>query len=169
MLNFNCGLWKKDNFDLLLVFMKAFCKNASAEFAEALKEQKCHRKPLTCEPGIHAGGNVYSGCKPVYAAVSGSIEKVINISSYSVYSSRKGVEYMANVIIMRVPKDKLQQEIEAKVVDGWKLRKNNKNIAVLTCRSGLENFIVHIALTVLTLEFLYLVYHWVRANINQKI
>jgi hypothetical protein len=33
---------------------------------------------------------------------------------------------MANVIVMRVPKDKLQQEIEAKVVDGWKLKKKNK-------------------------------------------
>lgn len=32
---------------------------------------------------------------------------------------------MANVIIMRVPKDKLQQEIEYKVLDGWKLRKKN--------------------------------------------
>lgn len=32
----NCGLWEKDNFDPLLVFMKAFCKNASAEFAGAL-------------------------------------------------------------------------------------------------------------------------------------
>ncbi len=71
---------------------------------------------------------------------------------------------MANVIIMRVPKDKLQHEIEAKVVDGWKLRKNNENIAVLTCRSGWENFIVHIALTVLTLEFLYLVYRWVKGK-----
>ena len=32
----NCGLWEKDNFDPLLVHMKAFCKNASVEFAGAL-------------------------------------------------------------------------------------------------------------------------------------
>lgn len=32
----NCGLWEKDNFDPLLVHMKAFCKNASTEFAGAL-------------------------------------------------------------------------------------------------------------------------------------
>lgn len=32
----NCGFWEMDNFDPLLVFMKAFCKNASAEFAGAL-------------------------------------------------------------------------------------------------------------------------------------
>ena len=32
----NCGLWELDNFDPLLVHMKAFCKNASNEFAGAL-------------------------------------------------------------------------------------------------------------------------------------
>jgi multimeric flavodoxin WrbA len=32
----SCGFWEKDNFDPLLVHMKAFCKNASAEFAGAL-------------------------------------------------------------------------------------------------------------------------------------
>ena len=52
---------------------------------------------------------------------------------------------MANVIVMQVPKDKLQQEIECKIVDGWK-RKNNENIAVLTRRSGWENLLIHIAI-----------------------
>ena len=32
----NCGFWEMDNFDPLLVHMKAFCKNASSEFAGAL-------------------------------------------------------------------------------------------------------------------------------------
>jgi multimeric flavodoxin WrbA len=32
----NCGLWEMDNFDPLLFHMKAFCKNASSEFAGAL-------------------------------------------------------------------------------------------------------------------------------------
>ena len=32
----NCGLWEMDNFDPLLVYMKAFCRNASSEFAGAL-------------------------------------------------------------------------------------------------------------------------------------
>ena len=32
----NCGLWELDNFDPLLGHMKAFCKNASNEFAGAL-------------------------------------------------------------------------------------------------------------------------------------
>jgi len=32
----NCGFWEKDNFDPMLVHMKAFCKNASTEFAGAL-------------------------------------------------------------------------------------------------------------------------------------
>ena len=32
----NCGFWEKDNFDPLLVHMKAVCKNLSVEFAGAL-------------------------------------------------------------------------------------------------------------------------------------
>jgi len=32
----NCGFWEKDNFDPLLVHMKAICKNTSTEFAGAL-------------------------------------------------------------------------------------------------------------------------------------
>jgi len=32
----NCGFWEMDNFDPLLVHMKAFCKNLSLEFAGAL-------------------------------------------------------------------------------------------------------------------------------------
>ena len=52
----------------------------------------------------------------------------INISNLSYYlASGNGVEYMANVIVMQVPKDKLQQEIECKIVDDWKLR-NDENI-----------------------------------------
>lgn len=32
----NCGFWEMENFDPLIVHMKAFCKNASFEFAGAL-------------------------------------------------------------------------------------------------------------------------------------
>ncbi|PAV12481.1 iron-sulfur protein [Methanosarcina spelaei] len=32
----NCGFWEKDNFDPLIVHMKAICKNLSAEFSGAL-------------------------------------------------------------------------------------------------------------------------------------
>lgn len=32
----NCGFWERDNFDPLLVHMRAFCKNAAKEFAGAL-------------------------------------------------------------------------------------------------------------------------------------
>lgn len=32
----NCGFWEMDNFDPLIVHMKAFCRNASLEFAGAL-------------------------------------------------------------------------------------------------------------------------------------
>lgn len=80
---------------------------------------------------------------------------------------------MANVIIMRVPKDKLQQEIEYKVLDGWKLRKKNENIAVLTQRSNLENLLIYMVLTLLTLESLYIISHWIKGknelrNLNES-
>jgi multimeric flavodoxin WrbA len=47
----NCGLWEKDNFDPLLVFMKAFCKNASAEFAGALLRPHGGAVPAMLEMG----------------------------------------------------------------------------------------------------------------------
>ncbi|WP_155398267.1 hypothetical protein [Methanosarcina barkeri] len=76
---------------------------------------------------------------------------------------------MANVIIMRVPKDKLQQEIEYKVLDGWKLRKKNENIAVLTRPSEWENLLISVALALLTLESLYIIYRWVKGKKNYEI
>lgn len=77
------------------------------------------------------------------------------------------MKFMANVIIMRVPKDKLQQEIEYKVLDGWKLRKKNENIAVLTRRSEWENLLI--ALALLTLESLYIIYYWIKGKKNYEI
>jgi hypothetical protein len=76
------------------------------------------------------------------------------------------MEYMANVIIMRVKKDKLKQEIEYKVLDGWKLRKKNENVAVLTRRSKWENLLINVALAMLTLESLYIVYNWIKGKKN---
>ena len=76
---------------------------------------------------------------------------------------------MADVIIMRVPKDKLKQEVEYKVLDGWKLRKKNENIAVLTRRSGCENLLIYLALILLTLESLYVIYHWIKGKKDYKI
>lgn len=32
----NCGFWEMDNFDPLLVHLKALCRNAEAEFVGAL-------------------------------------------------------------------------------------------------------------------------------------
>lgn len=36
MLVSNCGFWEMDNFDPIIVHMKAFCRNASLDFAGAL-------------------------------------------------------------------------------------------------------------------------------------
>lgn len=47
----NCGFWEKDNFDPLLVFMKAFCKNASTEFAGALLRPHGEAMPGMLEMG----------------------------------------------------------------------------------------------------------------------
>lgn len=78
------------------------------------------------------------------------------------FSTKGGVEFTVNAIVMRVPKDKIQQEIEYKVLDGWKLRKKNENIAVLTRRSEWENLLLYIVFALLTLESFYIVYNWVR-------
>ena len=51
----NCGLWEKDNFDSLLVHMKAFCKNASAEFAGALLRPHGEAMPGMLEMGAPIG------------------------------------------------------------------------------------------------------------------
>lgn len=74
------------------------------------------------------------------------------------------MEYRAHVIVMRVPKDKLQQEIEYKVLDGWKLRTKNENLAVLTRRSEWENLLIYLVLALLTLESFYIVYHRVKGK-----
>ncbi|MDD2438803.1 MAG: flavodoxin family protein [Methanosarcinaceae archaeon] len=47
----NCGFWEMDNFDSLLVYMKAFCKNASAEFAGALLRPHGEALPIMLELG----------------------------------------------------------------------------------------------------------------------
>jgi multimeric flavodoxin WrbA len=51
----NCGLWEKDNFDPLLAHMKAFCKNASAEFAGALLRPHGEAMPGMLEMGVPIG------------------------------------------------------------------------------------------------------------------
>lgn len=51
----NCGLWEKDNFDPLIVFMKAFSKNASAEFAGALLRPHGEAMPGMLEMGAPVG------------------------------------------------------------------------------------------------------------------
>ena len=76
---------------------------------------------------------------------------------------------MTNVIVMRVPKDKLQQEIEYKFLDGWKLRKKNENIAVLTRRGKWENLLIYMAIALLTLETLYIIYHWINGKKDYEI
>ncbi len=79
------------------------------------------------------------------------------------------MEFMSNVIIMRVPKEELQKEIEYKVLNGWKLRKKNENIAVLTRQSKWENLLIYMALALLALESLYIIYNWIKGKKNSEI
>lgn len=58
----NCGLWEKDNFDPLLVFMKAFCKNASAEFVGALLRPHGEVMPEMLKMG-EAIGDIFEAAK----------------------------------------------------------------------------------------------------------
>lgn len=51
----NCGFWEMDNFDPMLVYMKAFCKNASAEFAGALLRPHGEAMPTMLEMGKPIG------------------------------------------------------------------------------------------------------------------
>jgi multimeric flavodoxin WrbA len=48
----NCGLWEVENFDPLLVHMKAFCENASFEFAGALLRPHGESMPIMIQMGV---------------------------------------------------------------------------------------------------------------------
>jgi multimeric flavodoxin WrbA len=51
----NCGFWEKDNFDPLLVHLKAICKNTCAEFAGALLRPHGEAMPGMLEMGAPIG------------------------------------------------------------------------------------------------------------------
>lgn len=51
----NCGFWEKDNFDPLIVHMKAICKNLSAEFSGALLRPHGEAMPGMLEMGAPIG------------------------------------------------------------------------------------------------------------------
>lgn len=48
----NCGFWEMDNFDPVLVHMKAVCKNASFEFAGALLRPHGESIPIMMQMGV---------------------------------------------------------------------------------------------------------------------
>ncbi len=51
----NCGFWEKDNFDPLIVHVKAICKNLSAEFSGALLRPHGEAMPEMLEMGAPIG------------------------------------------------------------------------------------------------------------------
>lgn len=48
----NCGFWEMENFSLMLVHMKAICKNASFEFAGALLRPHGESMPIMMHMGL---------------------------------------------------------------------------------------------------------------------
>lgn len=51
----NCGFWEKDNFDPLIIHVKAVCKNLSAEFSGALLRPHGEAMPEMLEMGAPIG------------------------------------------------------------------------------------------------------------------
>ncbi len=60
----NCGFWEKDNFDPLIVHMKAVCKNLSAEFSGALLRPHGEAMPGMLEMGAPIG-DIFEAAKEV--------------------------------------------------------------------------------------------------------
>ncbi len=57
---------------------------------------------------------------------------------------------MANVSVKRVSKEKLQQEVEDNIVSGWKLKRQNENVTILTKPGGWGSGAGHILVFLLT-------------------
>lgn len=55
-----------------------------------------------------------------------------------------------NVSAKRVSKEKLQQEVEDYIVSGWKLKRHNENVAILTKSDGWGFGASHILVFLLT-------------------
>ena len=57
---------------------------------------------------------------------------------------------MTNVSVKRVSKEKLLQEVEDNIVSGWKLKRQNENVAILTKPGGWGSGAGHILVFLLT-------------------
>lgn len=57
---------------------------------------------------------------------------------------------MANVSVKRVSKEKLRQEVEDNIVSGWKLKRQNENVTILTKPGGWGSGAGHILVFLLT-------------------
>jgi len=67
---------------------------------------------------------------------------------------------MANVSVKRVSKEKLLQEVEDNIVSGWKLKRQNENVAILTKPGGWGSGAGHILVFLLTQYFT----NWIRKS-----
>jgi multimeric flavodoxin WrbA len=73
----NCGFWEMDNFDPLLVHMRALCENASLDFAGALLRPHGEALQKMAEQGAPAVGEVFQAARKAGREIveKGSIEE----------------------------------------------------------------------------------------------
>ena len=60
---------------------------------------------------------------------------------------------MTNTNIKIVPRVKFQQEIDDSVIDGWELKRHNKDVAILTKKDGYGSFMTHVVIFLFTAWF----------------
>lgn len=60
---------------------------------------------------------------------------------------------MTNTNIKIVPRAKFKQEIEDSIIDGWKLERHNKDVAILSKKGGYGSFMSHVVIFLFTAWF----------------
>lgn len=62
-------------------------------------------------------------------------------------------ETLTNTSIKIVPRTKLKQEIDDSVIDGWRLERYNKDVAILSKKGGYGAFMTHVVIFLFTAWF----------------
>ena len=68
------------------------------------------------------------------------------------YSTR-GVKTLTNTNVKIVPRAKFQQEIDDSVIDGWELKRHNKDVAILSKKGGYGPLMSHVVIFLFTAWF----------------
>lgn len=76
---------------------------------------------------------------------------LIHLVSY--FHWRGECETLTNTNIKIVPRTKFKQEIDDSVIDGWKLERYNKDVAILSKKGGYGAFMTHVVIFLFTAWF----------------